>query len=189
MKKFLFGFSFALVVVAVAGLCSAMLGFINTDADRTPGRFEAWLASNALDASMERHAARETNPLPPTDANLIDGMTSYTMACADCHGGLDRKARPFGASLYPPAPQLLLDPPDDPEWHLFYAIKHGVRNTGMPAWKGLMSDKDIWKITAFLSRLEKLPPAVQEQWKKAAGGEPAAATPEGEKKDVAKDKK
>jgi len=189
MKKFLFGFIFALIALAVTGLCIALLGFINSDADRSPGRIETWLASNALDASMERRAPRVQNPLPPTDANLIDGMTAYTMNCADCHGGLDRKARPFGASLYPPAPQLLLDPPDDPEWHLFHAVKHGVRNTGMPAWKGLMSDSDIWKVTAFLSRLEKLPPAVQEHWKKAAGGEAPAAAPENEKKNQGKDKK
>jgi mono/diheme cytochrome c family protein len=160
-----------------------MLGFINTDADRTPARFETWLASNALDASMDRHAPHTANPLPPTDANLIDGMTTYTMACADCHGGLDRKPRPFGASLYPPAPQLLLDPPEDPEWHIYYAIRHGVRNTGMPAWKDQMSENDMWKVTAFLSRLEKLPPAVQEKWKKAAGTAPPAVATEADHKD------
>jgi hypothetical protein len=27
----------------------------------------------------------------------------------------------------------------------------------------------MWKVTAFLSRVEKLPPAVQEFWKKSSG--------------------
>ena len=183
MRKFLFGFIFAFIVLAVGGLCAAMLGFINTDADRSPGRLETWFASNAMDASMERHAAHNSNPLPPTDANLIDGMTVYTMNCAGCHGGIDRKASAFGANFYPPAPQLLLDPPDDPEWHIYYAIRHGVRNTGMPSWKGVISENDMWKVTAFLSRLEKLPPAVQEQWKKAAGGSTTAPAPEADQKD------
>jgi hypothetical protein len=30
-----------------------------------------------------------------------------------------------------------------------------------------MSDIDIWKMTAFLSRVNNLPPAVQEEWNKA----------------------
>jgi hypothetical protein len=38
----------------------------------------------------------------------------------------------------------------------------------------------MWKVTAFLSRLEKLPPAVQDYWKKATGVAPPAAAPEGQ---------
>ena len=76
-------------------------------------------------------------------------------------------------SLYPPPPQLLLDPLDDPEWHIYYAIRTGVRYSGMPAWNKALNDQDIWKVTAFLSRLEKLPPGVQEYWKKAYGVSPA----------------
>jgi mono/diheme cytochrome c family protein len=173
MKRFLFGAVTAIVLLALGALGFALLGLINTDADQAPSHTEAWLASQAMDASMQRRAPHDNNPVPATDANLIDGMKLYTMDCAGCHGGLDRKPSPFGANFYPPVPQLILDPPDDPEWHIAYAIRHGVRNTGMPAWKGSITDEEIWKITAFLSRIEKLPPAVQDQWKKSAG----AATP------------
>jgi len=173
MKKFLFGAVTAIVLLALGGLGFALLGLINTDADRAPSHTEAWLASQAMDASMQRRAPHDNNPVPATDANLIDGMKLYTMDCAGCHGGLDRKPSPFGASFYPPVPQLILEPLDDPEWHIAYAVRHGVRNTGMPAWKGSITDEEIWKITAFLNRIEKLPPAVQDQWKKSAG----SATP------------
>jgi mono/diheme cytochrome c family protein len=169
MKKFIFGGITALILFALGGLGVALLGLINTDADRAPGHAETWIATQAMDASMQRHASHENNPVPATDANLIDGMKLYTMNCAGCHGGLDKKPNPFGANFYPPVPQLILDPPDDPEWHISYAIHHGVRNTGMPAWKGQLTDEEIWKITAFLSRIEKLPPAVQDQWKKSVG--------------------
>ncbi len=169
MKKFLFGAVTAIVLLAVGGLGFALLGLINTDADHAPSHAEAWLASQAMDASMQRRAPHDNNPVPATDANLIDGMKLYTMDCAGCHGGLDRKPSPFGASFYPPVPQLILEPLDDPEWHIAHAIRHGVRNTGMPAWKASITDEEIWKITAFLSRIEKLPPAVQDQWKKSAG--------------------
>jgi hypothetical protein len=36
----------------------------------------------------------------------------------------------------------------------------------------VLSEQDIWKVTAFLTRIEKLPPAVQDFWKKASGAEP-----------------
>jgi mono/diheme cytochrome c family protein len=81
--------------------------------------------------------------------------------------------------MYPQPPQLINDPLDDPEWHIFYAIRTGVRYTGMPAWDKALSEEDVWKVTAFLSRLEKLPPAVQQYWKKAYGVSPEAHHGEG----------
>jgi hypothetical protein len=49
----------------------------------------------------------------------------------------------------------------------------------MPAWDKALTDPDIWKVTAFLTRIKKLPPAVQEYWKKTAGVAPPAGESEG----------
>ena len=100
-----------------------------------------------------------TNPVPPTDENLIDGMKIYTMNCAGCHGGLDKKPSPLRALLLSSGSQLILHPMDDPEWHVYYAVRTGIRYTGMPAWNKALSEQEMWKVTAFLSRIEKLPPA------------------------------
>jgi len=173
MSKFILGVILTLVVLAIGGLVITMLGFVPTHADATPPNWEQRLASTALDASMERRAPRVSNPVPPTDDNLIDGMKIYTMNCAECHGTLDGKPNNFGASFYPPAPDLILDPLDDPEWHIFYAVRTGIRYTGMPAWSKTLSESELWKVTAFLSRIQKLPPAVQDYRKKAFGVDPA----------------
>ena len=174
MRNFILGMIVTLLVLVIGGLGYALLGLIPTNADASPPRFEQHIADLALDASMERRAPRINNPIPPTDENLIDGIKLYTMNCAGCHGGLDRKPAEFGGSFYPPAPQLIVEPVDDPEWHVYYAVRTGVRYTGMPAWGKTLSEPDIWKITAFLTRLEKLPPAVQDFWKKSTGIEPPA---------------
>jgi mono/diheme cytochrome c family protein len=180
MRNFILGFIITLLVLIAGGLCLALLGFVPTSADAVPPAWETRIANGAVDASMERHAPRVNNPVPPTDANIIDGMKLYTMNCAVCHGALDDKPSILAHSQYPPPPQLILEPPDDPEWHIFYTIRTGIRYTGMPAWNKALSEQDMWKVTAFLSRLDKLSPAVQEYWKKSFGVGPPAEHAKGE---------
>jgi mono/diheme cytochrome c family protein len=172
MRNFVLGIIVTILVLLIGGLGIALLGFLPTRANSTPPEMENHIAMSALDNSVERHAPRVNNPVPPTDENLIEGLKIYTMNCSGCHGELDRKPSQFGQSFYPKAPNLILDPPDDAEWHVFYVIHNGVRYTGMPAWDKTLSEPDMWKVTAFLTRLEKLPPAVQDYWKKSTGANP-----------------
>jgi len=175
MRNFILGIVVALLLLVLGGLAFALFGMMPTNADAVPPRLERRIAMSALDASMDRHAPRVSNPVPPTDENLIDGMKIYTMNCAVCHGTLDEKPSALEKAFYPPAPQFILDPLDDPDWHIYYAVRTGVRYTGMPAWGKALNDQDLWKVTAFLSRIEKLPPKVQEYWKNAYGVGPLAA--------------
>ena len=179
MRSFILGIIVTLLFIILGGLAAAMFGLMPTNADATPPRLERRIATNALDASMDRHAPRVSSPVPPTDENLIQGMKVYTMNCALCHGTLDNKPSPLEKSFYPPPPQLVLDPLDDPEWHTYYAVRTGVRYTGMPAWSKALSEEDIWKVTGFISRIQKLPPKVQEYWKNAYGTGPPAEGAEG----------
>jgi thiosulfate dehydrogenase len=173
--RFVLGVVVTLVVLLMVGLVVLNFGLFPTNADANPPNLERRIAMSALDASMERHAPRLTNPVAPTDDNLIDGMKIYTMNCSLCHGTLDNKPSPLEKSFYPTVPQLILDPLDDPEWHIYYAVSTGVRYTGMPAWRHALSDQDIWKVVGFLSRVQKLPPKVQEYWKNAYGVGPLPA--------------
>jgi len=160
-RSFLLGVLITVVVLVVVGLVFTWAGLLDFRADQAPGPIETFFATHAVDSSISRHAPHIMSPLPATDANLLDGMKFYTMNCAGCHGGVNKKESAFGRSFYPPAPQLILNPLDDPEWRTFYAVKHGVRWTGMPAWEKTVGDDDLWKVTMFLTRVQKLPPAVQ----------------------------
>ncbi len=179
MRNFILGIVITILVLLIGGLGLALLGFLPTRANIAPPEMERHIAMSALDNSVERHAPRLNSPVPPTDENLIEGMKIYTMNCAGCHGGLDRKPVPFGQSFYPPAPNLILHPLDDAEWHVFYVIRTGVRYTGMAAWDKTLSEPDMWKVTAFLSRVDKLPPAVQDYWKKSSGANAPTGEQEG----------
>jgi mono/diheme cytochrome c family protein len=172
MRNFILGIIVTILVLVIGGLGLALLGFLPTRADIAPPKMERHLAMSALDNAVERRAPRLNNPVPPTDDNLIEGMKIYTMNCAFCHGSIDRQPSAMAKSFYPPPPNLILYPPDDAEWHIFYVIRTGIRYTGMPAWGKTLSEPDMWKLTGFLTRIDKLPPAVQEYWKKASGVNP-----------------
>jgi mono/diheme cytochrome c family protein len=175
MRNFVLGIVITIVVLLIGGVGLALLGFLPTRANIPPPQMERQLAMSAMDNSVDRHAPRTNNPVPPTDDNLIEGLKIYTMNCALCHGGIDRQPSTLAKSFYPPPPSLILHPPDDEEWHVFYVIRTGVRYTGMPAWDKALSEPDMWKVTAFLTRIDKLPPAVQEFWKKSSGVAPPAS--------------
>ena len=162
-----------LVLMALLlALAILQLGLFPTNADARPSSLEYKIAESALDASMRRHAPHLANPVAVTPDTLIEGANLYTMNCSQCHGTLDFKPSPLEHSTYPPPPQLLLRPLTSPEWHTFYTIRTGIRYTAMPAWENALSDEQIWKITGFLTRIEKLPPTVKDFCKNLYGISP-----------------
>ena len=101
------------------------------------------------------------------------------MNCAICHG--DPTTPKSAVLLYPPAPQFMEDAADMPENQNFYIIQHGVRLTGMPGWSKLMSEQDTWKVVAFLSHMDKLPPAIAADWNPKGTEQPKAEQKPAEK--------
>jgi mono/diheme cytochrome c family protein len=170
MIRFLLGFVAAGVLVLLALVCYVRFGFVDPRADAAMGSLEMKIAMPALDASVDRRAPSVQNPIQPTDDNLLAGMKIYQSACAGCHGDVVHTHSAFGDSFYPRAPQFAEDAPDMPENQNFYIIQHGVRLSGMPAWKTSFKEQEMWQVTTFLSHMDKLPPAVQAAWKTAAGG-------------------
>ncbi len=168
MLKFLLGFAVAVVVVLTAGFCYVRFGFVDPRADLPVDWLESKIAMPALDAAVDRRAPEAHNPLQPTDSNLIAGMKIYQTNCAGCHGDIQHSHAAFGDAFYPRAPQFAEDAADMPENQNFYIIQHGIRLSGMPGWKGTLSEQETWQVTTFLSHMDKLPAQVSEAWKTAA---------------------
>src|SRR5258708_35056162 len=121
-----------LIVLVLAALGFTMMGLFSTQANAAPPSLEGRVANRALVASMQRHAPRVTNPLTPSDQNLIDGLNIYYENCALCHVSLDRKPAALAKNLYPPAPNLISVPPDDTEGQIFLHTRARLHNTTMP---------------------------------------------------------
>jgi mono/diheme cytochrome c family protein len=169
MSRFLIGFVTAVVLVLLAVFCYVRFGFVDPRADAQMSAFEMKIAMPALDASVDRRAPSVQNPIQATDDNLMTGMKIYQSACAGCHGDVVHTHTAFGDSFYPRAPQFAEDAPDMADNQNFYIIEHGVRLSGMPAWRTSLKEQQMWQVTTFLSHMDKLPSSVQAAWKTAAG--------------------
>jgi mono/diheme cytochrome c family protein len=181
MRNFWLGFAIAIVLVVLVGFLSIRYGFIDPRADIPVGSLEAKIAMPALDAAVDRRAPDTQNPIHPTDANLIAGMKIYQMNCSSCHGDIHTPHGMLADALYPRAPQFVNDAPDMPENQNFYIIQHGIRLSGMPAWKQTLNEQEIWQVTTFLSHMDKLPSQISDEWKAVASatanGNPPARSP------------
>src|SRR5271170_1128538 len=161
MKGFLVGIIATLVGLLLIGLAILKTGRVNFDADKPPSDAETHFAMSAVDASTDRRASALKNPLPASEETLVSGADLYMNHCAGCHGLPSNANSAFANSFNPPVPVFFKDAPDMSENQNFYIIQHGIRWSGMPAWNKTLSDTQIWQIVAFLSNVEKLPPAAQ----------------------------
>ncbi|HZZ92288.1 MAG TPA: cytochrome c [Usitatibacter sp.] len=167
-KGFVLGVLAAVVAALLGGYLILRAGIVPANADATPGAIETWAARTSLHATLKREAPDRPNPVALTDDNLLAGIRLYGEHCAICHGTAagDASASPVAKGLYPRPPQLATEGvEDDPESESFWKIQHGIRWTGMPSWKGTLSDQEIWTLALFLKHMDKLPPAPEQAWR------------------------
>ena len=157
MRPFLAGALFALGSAVAVGLGVVFLGLAPVNADQPPSAIEARVLGIALREAVGHQAAEMQEAPPPSSEDLANGGEIYQEMCARCHGEVGKTSSRLGTSFYPPAPQL---PGHQSEWserELFWIIKHGIRNTAMPAWGSLLSDDDIREVAALVKRFDTLP--------------------------------
>lgn len=151
----------------------AALGLSGCTAAKKPPSWEARLANMLKDIVIPIEAKNLKNPLPNTPEVIAQGRGEYNMYCALCHGTDGRADTTLGRAMYPPA--MDLTSPHVQHWgdgELFWIIQNGVRMTGMPAWKGILPDQDIWKLVRFIQALPQL------NAQAAAGAAPQPIAPE-----------
>lgn len=133
---------------------------------------ERQIAGSLLDQRIEREMVK-VPPITVDETNLVAGAHIYSENCAVCHG-LHGKPSAFGAHMFPDAPPLwekhqhgngeaILGVTDDPFGETYWKVANGIRLTGMPAYKDLLSETEMWQVTLLLGNADKpLPPAAVE---------------------------
>jgi thiosulfate dehydrogenase len=170
LKGFIVGIAFSLIVALGGGYLAIRSGSIPANADAEPGGLEKFVARSSLRATLNAQAPKGANPVAATDANLTEGVRLYGVHCAICHGSATGKPSAIAKGEYPAPPQLASEGvEDDPEGWTFWKVKHGIRLTGMPAWKDELDDSQIWTLALFLKHMDKLPPAAEAAWRTLPG--------------------
>lgn len=123
--------------------------------------FETTLASEAVRGRISREMPKSA-PITATENNLLAGAEIYRNNCAMCHGLFGENPPAIAAGMYPPPPQLLHGKgvTEDPAGETYWKIANGLRLTGMPGFREMLSPDQMWQLTLLLSHANKLPPRV-----------------------------
>lgn len=148
-----------LLALFLAGLAWGASQF-NLSALQQPGETEIYLATRAKHWLVGRNTrGLAAPPVENPRQARASGQMTFGGSCATCHGYDGRSPSDIGRSQYPPAPDL--GSPAVQVWsdaELFWIVKHGIRNTGMPGFGRIHSDEEIWNLVRFVRGLgeEKL---------------------------------
>jgi cytochrome c553 len=100
----------------------------------------------------------ERNPLPDTAETTAAGKEAFSHYCVSCHG-LDGQNTgvPFADRMSPLVPSLAsAEVQRYTDGQLKWVIDYGVRPSGMPGSKGMLSDEEVWSMIRYIRHL---PPA------------------------------
>lgn len=159
----------SLALLAVGAGAFIWSGAYNIAADEPHWPLTESVLATARDRSIEARISGIAVPELGGEALIRAGAGNYDAMCAECHlePGEDRSE--LSAGLYPAPPNLARDGIDDPA-DAFWAIKHGIKMTGMAAWGKSMDDDSIWGVVAFLRQLKGMPESRYHQLVESSGG-------------------
>jgi mono/diheme cytochrome c family protein len=98
--------------------------------------------------------AGSSNPYNNDTSAVQDGKKLYQSYCISCHGDAGRGDGPAAPSMDPRPQDLTETVPVLSDAYLFWRITEGGQmepfNSGMLAWKGILTEEEIWKVVAYL---------------------------------------
>jgi len=166
MGRIIVGFILCLVLVPLAVAAWFHFGHPPVAVADPPFPMEREIVQTPLRARIDREMPGNP-PIQADETNLVAGAGIYRDQCAACHGFFGKPSS-FAAHMYPGAPQLwqqhrnsnVVGVSDDPPGETWWKVTNGIRLTGMPAFKAVLTDTQIWQVTLLLANADKpLPPA------------------------------
>ena len=145
------------VIVAGAGALYQWLVPGLSSARTEPGPVETSVATWLLHRSVPEQEKARVNPLASDPAEIAAGRDLFGQKCEVCHAYDGGGKTEIGSGEYPRPPALRsMDVASMSDGEIFYHIRNGIRNTGMPAWQ--MPDRQIWQLVAFIRHLPEVAP-------------------------------
>ncbi len=116
-----------------------------------PPALEVSIAQWLLRASVPEEARSAVNPLSDDPSAAAAGQIVYQQKCESCHAYDGSGRMEVAAGLFPRPPALRDSVQSLSDGEIFYHIRNGIRNTGMPAWD--MPDDELWQLVSYLREL------------------------------------
>ncbi len=94
------------------------------------------------------------SPVAPTEEAIAAGRILFLQRCAACHGENGMAKTEFAAAM-PTKPASLTDSKTSSltEGEVYAVINEGIKSSGMPGFKGRLSDEAIWKIALYARQI------------------------------------
>lgn len=95
------------------------------------------------------------NPVADTPDAVKEGAEHFQHHCQICHG-LDGQNTgvPFATKMSPPVADLSSsDVQEYKDGQLKWIIENGIGPSGMPGWKGIVEDDEMWKMVLYMRHL------------------------------------
>lgn len=140
---------FIIPVAAMLAIAAFTFVIVDPSSEAEPSWAEKRLATTLLRAKLRFSRATKVCPLTPTEADLERGSELYEQRCGICHGATRGKAAPLANSFSPRPPQFVIEPAHGPTWMDAHFIQHGIRWSGMPAFRTLSAD-DAWRLALYV---------------------------------------
>jgi mono/diheme cytochrome c family protein len=131
-----------LILVVLGAVFLSACGSGSSGAPRKIGTLE----------SVPAEYAGKSNPLGAEAS--AEGAKIFKTNCETCHGPQGHGDGPIGESLDPKPQNLAKLQAAASDDYLFWRVAEGKPGTSMPPWKNILTEEQIWQITAFIRTLK-----------------------------------
>ena len=159
--KFLLGALFTVFVAIVGVFAIVTSGVVNVGADQEHSPMMFSFLETARNRSIE-NASKDIVVPDLEKVDISSGGADYKDMCAGCHLSPGVAQTDFSEGLYPKPPNFTKADivkryqTEDGAKQGFWAIKHGIMASGMPAWGASHDDARMWAMVAFIRSLPEL---------------------------------
>lgn len=100
--------------------------------------------------------------MPVDEPNLLAGANVYKKECAMCHGLPDHPVD-YVKMMFPKPTQLFKGKgvTDDPASESYWKSANGIRLSGMPSFKDMLTNTQLWQVSQLVAHANELPASVK----------------------------
>jgi len=157
------------IVFTMATLAGGVAAFIGSGvydigADDHHTKLVSAMIETLRERSISVRATFIDVPRLEDPAKIAAGASRYATLCVGCHLAPGISKSTILPGLYPHAPNLAQEDLDARK--AFWAVKHGIKMSAMPAWGKSLDDASIWEIVAFARQMPGMSPETYQQLSK-----------------------